>query len=823
MATRRTLVLLLGLALLGVWATPTHAQERVTLQYVPGGLSSPDSQLRSINTWLDEANPSTDHHATDGDLQVQSGDTGNANAAHALFLFDLSRIPRSGIKSASLNLWLDTAPTTTRNWEVHQVTSFIGVPLAYAISWTHRTNQLHWTALGGDFGGAPIATFSPGTTNGVRLTLDVSSAAETWFGGAPLTPNYGLIIKDVNEDTDPPGSSNGGLLASNFNGTAAHAPALVVTFIQEVRNLTATPGNGSVTLSWTYPPQVANSTILNATSGVVIVRNDGAPVPDDALIQDGTMLPALCSPVGASGAFVVYTNSTGSTTFTDTTVTGCPLVDDLTSFYKVIAAAQIGSTGAYNYSTNVDTTACSPFPTTCPAPPDNAFVSEIAATPSATAPQAPHWIAPVRGAALAAPSIDPGNYAIVAANNSVVQGFNPSDGSDAIAPASIGGNTDSRMPVLEGTEADYGPSTFIGPVPMTFVAGDDSLVYDISLENSGFIRDFLNPVNDGATPGAYTGGVAMQVKAFSNSGNTKPNDVMIMGTRVVATPTANTIFAAVTCNLSVAPGTGCNGSGGGWNITGGTGGVTSTGCSTTSTAATCNIDIITSTPFVDYFRNTVWVTSHNGNTSGQVASPDVWKLDANSGAVLAAVNVGGNIDASPTETLDQSVIFVGTNGGVLLAYDPANVSSTFPTTPNQLGTLTISPNDGAIKGFPLVANSASPWTVVVSTNTKVQAVSFDTSTNIFSTLWTNSTLGCNPSSPITSRNTTDALNHPVVFVGCSDGRIHELLLSTGVDEAQRIVDPFGGVIVGDPSLDLNDNEIIVGASDGRVFAFSLPF
>jgi len=70
------------------------------------------------------------------------------------------------------------------------------------------------------------------------------------------------------------------------------------------------------------------------------------------------------------------------------------------------------------------------------------------------------------------------------------------------------------------------------------------------------------------------------------------------------------------------------------------------------------------------------------------------------------------------------------------------------------------------------------------------------------------------------------LSNPVVFVGCSDGKLHELLLSTGVDEAsQRIVDPSGSVVVGDPSLDTLDspNEVIVGASDGRVYAFSLPF
>lgn len=826
MATRRTLVLLLGLALPGMRATPAHAQERVTLQLTGFGSSATDQQLRAINTWIDEANP-TAHNETDVDLHIEPGNTVNPNVTRrAVVQFDITRIPRAGIKSASLNMWLDTAPSpNSRNWEVLQVTSFNSWALAREITWNKRTNQLSWTAPGGDISGTVLDSTGTGTTNGVTLTWNVLPAVQTWFGGLPPDPNYGFIIKDQTEHTDNTGgAAEEGQLASNSNATLAHTPALVINLIQQVHSLKTTAGDGKVMLTWSYPAQITGSSIVNATTGVVIVRNAGGPVPDTALIQDGTALPTLCGDVNGAGVTVVFESTSLATSFTDPGSCSAP-ADGTTYFYKVFAIAQVGVSGTYNYSTN----GTGPIGSGV----DSAFAAEISATPGLTAAtqQAPVWMAPVRSASLSAPSIDPGNYAIIGTNNSLVQGFNPATGNDAIAPVSIGGTVHGRLPVLEATEADYGPNTGNGQIPMTFLAADDNLVYDVGLENSGFVFDFLNPANGGLTAGAFTAGVAMQVKAFSNSGNTKPNDVMIMGTHVAGTsPTVNFILAINPCNLSesnpTGPGIGCpsppnSGAGGGWNIEGGV--TTSTGCSSTSSAAVCNIDIITSTPFVDYFRNTVWVTSHNGNTSGQVASPDVWKLDANSGAVLAAVNVGGNIDASPTGTADQSVIFVGTNGGVLLAYDPANTDTGPPVTPHQLGTFTITPNDGAIKGFPLVSNSAPPWTVVVSTNTKVQALSFDTSTNTFSTLWTNSTLGCNPSSPITGRNTTDPLNNPVVFVGCSGGKIHELLLSTGVDEAQRIVDPSGGVVVGDPSLDLIDNEIIVGASDGRVFAFSLPF
>jgi len=779
------------------------------------GISATDPQARAINTWIDQVNQSA-NHITDVDLHIQPGDSITSNVARrAIVQFDISRIPRSGIKAASLQMLLDTAPTpNSRTWEVHSITSFIGFALGRDITWTNRTNQTAWTVAGADFNATAINSQSTGTTNGATLTWNVLSAVRTWFGGIPPDPNYGFLIKDSAENSgNNLGNSEEGQLASDATGTQANAPALIVDVIQQVRSLTATPSNGSVTLKWTYPAQINGSTIINATSGVVILRNAGAPVSDSALIQDGTTLPTICSTV--SGATVVFESTSLATSFPDPGSCAAPS-NGTTYFYKVFAIAQIGATGTYNYSENGD--ASGGVATGV----DSAFVAEISATPGLTAAtqQAPLWMAPVRTASLAAPSIDPGNYAIVPTNNSLVVGFKPATGDDAIAPASVGGTVSSRVPVLESTEADYGPSTGNGQIPMTFLAADDSLVYDVGLQNSAFVLDFLNPVNDGNTAGAFTGGVAMQVKAFSNSGNSKPNDVMIMGTRVVSMPTQNTIFAANTTNLSI------NSLGGGWNITGGTGGVTSTGCSSTlNVAATCNIDIITSTPFVDYSRNIVWVTSHNGGTSGDVSRPDVWKLDANSGAVLAAVSVGGDIDSSPTGTQDQSVIFVGTNASTVIAYDPASTDNLPPVVPHQLATSS-SLGDGPIKGFPLVANAASPWTVVVSTTNNVQALSFNAGTNTFTSLWTNSTLGCNPSSPITGPSATDALSNPVVFVGCSDGKLHELLLSTGVDEAsQRIVDPSGSVVVGDPSLDTLDspNEVIVGASDGRVYAFSLPF
>jgi hypothetical protein len=810
----------LGLASLGLWVTTAHAQEQVTLQ----NNGSTDLQTRAINTWVDQNSPTTPNN-TDADLHIEPGDTVAPNVTRrAVLQFDLSRIPRAGIKSALLNIWIDTAPTPNqRRWEVRQVTSFIGFASASNITWNNRTSQLAWTLVGGDFSGTVVGAGTlTGIINGVPLQWDVTTAVQTFFGvkGGPPDPNYGFMIKDQTEKTDNNGgAAEEGQMASNSNTTVAHRPSLVINLIQEVQGLHATNiSSNTVTLNWTYPSQIANSTIVNATSGAVILRMAGQPVPDSALLQDGTVLPALCSDVNSSGAIVV--GITTGTAFTDPGTCTAPS-NGTTYFYKVLAIAQIGATSTYNYSTNGTGSIGSGV--------DNTFAAEISATPNTTLAtiQAPLWVAPVHTASLSAPSIDPGNSVIVATNNDLVQGFDPIHGNDAIAPASVGGTVSSRMPVLEATESDWGTYNNGGTgLPMTFLAASDNLVYDVSLNSSGFVQQFSNPLGTG-TPGAYTGGVAMQVKAFSNSGNMKPDDVVIMGTHVTGgPPTVNTIFAATSCGLSVATGSGCPGTGGGWSDVGGA--VMSAGCNGSGvTAVVCNIDIVTSTPFVDYKRNTVWVTSHNGNAAaGVAASPDVLKLDANSGLVLAAVNVGGDIDSSPTGTQDQSLIFVGTNDGRLFAYDAALTDAGPPLKPFQVGSASagLGVAEGPIKGFPLVASSSAPWFVIVSTKTKVTRWDFDGVAFSVIPRWSTSVSG--PSAPITGPNLTDTLNNPVILVGGSDGKLHELRVSDGVDEAQRVVDPFGGtVIVGDPSLDLLDspNEVIVGASDGRVFAFALPF
>jgi len=180
------------------------------------------------------------------------------------------------------------------------------------------------------------------------------------------------------------------------------------------------------------------------------------------------------------------------------------------------------------------------------------------------------------------------------------------------------------------------------------------------------------------------------------------------------------------------------------------------------------MDIITSTPEVDYAHNFIWVTSFNNAGSGGAANaPDLWKFNSNasgpSSPVLGVANLGSNISSSPTLTPQNDVLLVGLDTGLLKAMDPVNttagVINTLGTCPSPSVCIT---TDGPIKGAPLALSDASPYTVIYATNSQIRAVSFDKNTNTFALLWQNTTSCSNPSAPIGY----SALDRQ----GCSDKR-----------------------------------------------------
>jgi outer membrane protein assembly factor BamB len=737
---------ILWLALLPVLAIPAAAKEEVVLQ------KNGANQSRAKDAFLDQGSPATNHGA-DTTLRVQSFNNGTAQNQRAVVLFDLSPIPRSAIKLATLDLFMSTAPTSSRAYTAERMLSLW---TEADVTWNNRLPGTAWTTVGGggDFGSTGSATVATGTTSNFTLSFDVSRILQRKFNHNPPEANFGFIIVDSSEDSL---TQLTGILSSKEDATLANRPKLTVDFIQQVTGLTAVAGSDAITLTWSYPTTVG--TVLSPTTGVLILRQLGSPIGQAAVPTDG-VVPAPCDVIG--GATVVLVDNTNATSFVDDTSDPCgdPL-NGSTYYYQVFTRDL-----ADNWSAGGTLAGA------------NENVPEIMATPGATAStqQAAAWMAPTGATTLAAPGIDPSNVVVIGSDSDLLQGVNPSNGVNVYAPASTGGVISGRPPALEAVDDSLSR-------PATYVANQDNFVYAIDA-STGEIVWLSNPT--GLTTNTFVGGAAVLLKSVTDPGYTLAQDLVIVGTHNTGSTTTNEIVG-VNADTGAAV----------WTVIGGT-------SSAVSCGGVCNLDIISSTPAVDYVNNAIWVTSRNANSvAATVNRPDLWKIDPSTGAILSTVNLGGDIDSAPSVPILGDFVFVGANSGTLYAIDPATLATVASFTP--------APADGAIKGFPVVLGAALPYTIIFSTNGNVNAVSFDGAT--FTPLW--KTPISAPSTPISAPGLT------TVYVGSSDGKIHELDLTTGADNKQRIVDT--SATVGDPSLDVALNRIIVGSTDGRVYAFTFPF
>jgi hypothetical protein len=228
------------------------------------------------------------------------------------------------------------------------------------------------------------------------------------------------------------------------------------------------------------------------------------------------------------------------------------------------------------------------------------------------------------------------------------------------------------------------------------------------------------------------------------------------------------------------------------------------------------LDIINSTPLVDYVHSVVWIASRSACGTSQ---PSLWQLNPSTGAVKAIANLG-DIDASPTLTFASDVLFVGTVGDSIVSSTcTAGNSTIYAINPSTGATLaSYASTDGPMVSYPVVLGYTPPYTVIFSGATAVHALSIDTSqpTPVFATVW--STTIANPSAPMS------AIGLNYVYVGSSDGMIHELMLTTGADVKDEVtnVGPTKGT-VGDPSIDEVLSRIYVTTTDQRAYAFTIPF
>jgi hypothetical protein len=731
-----------SLALALLLAAPVIARETIVLQK-----SATDTQARGADATLNQALATTNNVGPT--LTVASA----TNAAeHALLEFDLSRIPNVGIKAATLTLHVITPPAATVTYEAFDVTNFWQ---SNVVTWNTRVATTTWTAAGGDIAGTATDTETVKHTS-TSVAFNVTTDVQNWYNGST---NYGTIITDKAAN-----DGNSTVFGSKEATTSTNAPELDVTFVQNVTGLTATPGNGSVTLNWNIPSLIGTAFNGETYTGVLILRRTSSPV-DKTSIPTDTMDPGLCSTVGSG--VVVFDDTTGKTSFTDNASDTCANAgqpaNGTTYFYKVFLRDSSNYYSAQDIANG------------------STFVEEISATPAATtaAQQNTQWIAATFATDLASPALIPGKVAAMGSQTNLVFFINAATGLREFVPVSLGGSIASRSPIIDATSSSTVQD-------IDYLTDQNGLVYAVNTD-TGVIDWVVNPITVGAL--ALQGGPAVQLKSIAGG----LNDQVFFGTRNVGTTTGNQIFG-------LNGNTGANAS---WSpITGATGSVP-------------KLDIINSTPLVDYVHSAIWVTSRSACATAQ---PSLWKINPSTGAVLATADLG-DIDASPTLTAASDVLFVANNGDAIVGGTCTGGNSTIyaisPTTGATLGSFVST--DGPVVSYPIVLGTAPPYTVVYSGATGVHLLTVDTArTPVFLPIWTTAITA--PSAPISITGMS------FIFVGSSDGKIHELALATGADVKDEVTNdgPTIGT-VGDPSIDEVLSRIYVTTTDQRAYAFIIPF
>ena len=658
----------------------------------------------------------------------------------ALILFDFSLLPNVGIKTAQLTLTVQTAPLRNRTYDAFPLNNFFATADA---TWNTRVADLPWDTAGGDIPGTRTASVRVGPLT-TTASWTITSAVQSWYSGnasgVPV-PDYGTLIKDHNENTIALGTRT--VFDSN---SSASPPALTVTFVQNVQNLAAAVGSGQVALSWTYPSAIGS--ILEANKGVLIVRNSGVPVNKNTVPTDGTTY-APCTALG--NGIVVFNSTTLATSFTDDSSDKCGGPANGTAYYYKVFIQD----SARNYSTSGSS-------------PDGGSLStpEVSATPSASTPDTSNWITATYSTTLAPPSLFPGLVAMLGTQTNFLFGIDANTGLRLYPPLSLGGAITGRSPVIDAPDSSVGQD-------MVYVADQSGLAYGIAVD-TGQTAWVVDPLQQGGTPFVAAG--ALLVKNFAAALYTLPHDLFILGTRNSSTATANAIVA-VDGNSGATV----------WKTVGASG-------------TTPAMDIINATPTISYTKNTVWVTSDSNKNK----QPSLWKLDANTGKVLATLSLG-DIDSSPVLTPDESILFVGNNAGTIYAIDTTSAS----VITSFVG------GDGATIDYPLLVNFSSPYTLVFSGATAVHGLTYNATTKAFTANW-KTTVNA-PSAPISVFGFTD------LWVGSGDGMIHELNMNTGADIRDLVVNTGQPGVIGDPSLDLTLNRIYVSTNDQRMYSFPFPF
>jgi outer membrane protein assembly factor BamB len=322
-----------------------------------------------------------------------------------------------------------------------------------------------------------------------------------------------------------------------------------------------------------------------------------------------------------------------------------------------------------------------------------------------------------------------------------------------------------------------------------YVGANDGKVYAFNAATGANLWTSALLTNAG---GFIQGGPAVQLKTYSDGSYPHAFDLVVVGTRNLSDTATNKIYG----------------------LNGNTGAVV-------WTYAPTNLDIINSTPWIDYNTNAAWVTSNA--TSGQ---PSIWKMDTRAlgpaGVNLAQITLSTtnkHIDTSPTlneGAAAATFLYAVTKGNDLVAVD-INPSSNAAYTTNVSGAAT----GGAGFPIPIVDGTTLNWDDIYFT---LSGGSGGVYKRRFDRL--NKTFGGACSSPNCWDRTLAGASTPIftpggslaIYVGATDGKIYSLKPADGTNAATPLTAATSGT-TGDPSFDVVTNKIYIGATDGRIYSF----
>ncbi|MGH7313504.1 MAG: PQQ-binding-like beta-propeller repeat protein [Candidatus Rokuibacteriota bacterium] len=281
---------------------------------------------------------------------------------------------------------------------------------------------------------------------------------------------------------------------------------------------------------------------------------------------------------------------------------------------------------------------------------------------------------------------------------------------------------------------------------------------------------------------------AAQLRSFSNAAfqATYADDVIFVGSRnagdtncgAATTTTNNKIFALRASDGAVL-----------WTFNG---------------ACTEQVDWIVGMPYVDYGRNRLYVTSRAGAAGTQTS---LWVIDTLTGALVTppAPLALGHMEASPTLSWDGNTIYAANWSGTTGTFYAVDATTLTVKWSLPLGA-------ASVKGF-VWEDPNSPGRLYASTGSSVLCGQDNGASGSACAGWTS------PSIPGAS---TLLLLDNKIYVGSSDGTVHQIDPATGVDEKQfPAVGTLDGTQVGDVSTETG-SELFVGTAAGKLYKLPLP-